>query len=72
MKRPAGIGADRGGQRDAQPEPGRGHRGDGRRTPDDQRDAVDQLLLLTEGRGDVVARHQHVRVAVAQDDQVIP
>jgi hypothetical protein len=67
-----GIGADRGGQRDPQPEPRRGHRGDRGRTPDDQRDPVHQLLLLAEFGVDVVAEDEYVRVAVTQDHQVIP
>ena len=31
---------------------------------------VHQLLLLAEGRGHVAAEHEHVRIAVAEHDQV--
>jgi hypothetical protein len=66
------VGADRGDQRDAEPEPRRGHRGDGRGPADDQRDAIHQLLLLAERGCHVAAQDEHVRVAVAQHEQVIP
>lgn len=64
------VGADRGDQRHPDAEPGRGHRGDGRRSADDQGDRVHQLLLLAERGGHILAEDQYVRIAVPDHDQV--
>ncbi|HEX6524408.1 MAG TPA: hypothetical protein VF070_31070 [Streptosporangiaceae bacterium] len=68
---PGGVGAHRGHEANAKPEPGGGHRRDRGRSPDGQADAVHQLLLLAERGGDVAAEHEHVRVAVAQHHEVM-
>ncbi|MDQ2875972.1 MAG: hypothetical protein M3Y33_14770, partial [Actinomycetota bacterium] len=64
---PGRVGTDRRDQRDAEPEPRRGHRGG---APDDEGNARDQLLLLAERGGDIVARDEHIRIAVAEHHQV--
>ena len=69
-ERPGRVGAHRCDQRDPQSQPRRGHRGDRRGSADDQRDAVHQLLLLTERGVHVGTQDEHVRVAVPDDDQI--
>jgi hypothetical protein len=64
------VGADRRDKRDAQPEPRRGDRGNRGGPADHQVDAAHQLLLLAEGGRHVAAEYQHIRIAVAEHQQV--
>ena len=64
------IVADHPADRDPQPQPGGGARGDRARPADRERRLVDEPLRLPERRHDVAAAQDQVGVHVAKDDQV--